>query len=42
MVTKSQKKNRNDNRTNNKKSANPITMEVDSNMNKPIRGLPKK
>lgn len=41
MPTKSEKKERNDNKTTNPKSANPITMDVDPNMNKPVRGLDK-
>jgi heme-binding NEAT domain protein len=40
MVSKSEKKKRNDNKTTNPKSANPITMDVDPNMHKPVRGLP--
>ncbi|WP_281418268.1 hypothetical protein [Clostridium simiarum] len=42
MPTKSEKKKRNDNKTKNSKSANPITMDVETNMNKPVRGLPNK
>jgi len=42
MPTKSEKKRKNDNRTTSQKSADPITMEVDPNMTKPVRGLPKK
>jgi|GEM_PF-853228 hypothetical protein len=42
MATKSEKKRRNDNKTTNPKSANPITMDTDSNMHKPVRGLPNK
>ena len=42
MAKKSEKKNRNDNKTNNSKTANPITMDTDSNMHKPVRGLPNK
>lgn len=41
MGIKSDKKKRNDNKSKNPKSANPITMEVDHNMHKPVRGLPK-
>ncbi|MEW9096582.1 MAG: hypothetical protein AB2417_15995 [Clostridiaceae bacterium] len=43
MATKGEKKRKNDNRTKDpkSKSANPITMEVDPNMNKPVRGLPE-
>lgn len=37
---KSEKKIRNDNKTTNTKSANPITLETDSSMHKPVRGLP--
>lgn len=40
METKSEKKNKNDNRTKNTKTANPITMKTDTNMHKPVRGLP--
>ena len=39
MPTKSERKKRNDNKTTNPKSANPITMDVDPNMKKPVRGL---
>lgn len=31
----------NDNKTTNKKKANPITMEVKSNASEPVKGLPK-
>lgn len=41
MATKGEKKKKNDNKTKNSKSANPITMDVEPNMNKPVRGLPK-
>ncbi|WP_278046670.1 hypothetical protein [Clostridium sp. DJ247] len=41
MSTKSEKKQRNDNKGKNSKTANPVTMEVDPNMRKPTRGLPK-
>lgn len=40
MATKSEKKKRNDNKGNNPKTANPITMDTDSDMKKPVRGLP--
>lgn len=40
MIIKSEKKNNNDNKTKNGKTSNPITMETDSNMHKPVRGLP--
>lgn len=39
MKAKAEKKNRNDNKTTNQKTSNPITGEVDSNMHKPVRGL---
>lgn len=42
MATKSENKRKNDNKTKNAKAANPITMETDSNMHKPVRGLPHK
>lgn len=42
MATKSEKKKRNDDRTTNPKTANPITMDTDTNMRKPVRGLPNK
>jgi len=42
MEFKSEKKKRNDNKTKNSKSANPITMETDPNMHSPVRGLPNK
>lgn len=42
MPTKSEKKEKNDNKTKNPKSANPITMDIDPDMSKPVRGLPKK
>lgn len=41
MPTKSEKKKKNDNKTNNPKVANPITMDTDTNMHKPVRGLSK-
>lgn len=42
MDTKSQKKKKNDNKTKNPKAANPITMDTESDMHKPVRGLPHK
>lgn len=42
MPTKSERKSKNDNKTQNTKTANPITMDTDSNMRKPVRGLPNK
>ena len=42
MQTKSEKEKKNDNKSQNTKSSNPITMETDSNMHKPVRGLPNK
>lgn len=41
MPKKSDKKRKNDNKTTNPKSANPITMETEPNMHKPVRGLPE-
>jgi hypothetical protein len=41
MAKKGERKKRNDNKTTNPKSSNPITMDVDSNMKKPVRGLPE-
>ena len=41
MSTKSERKKRNDNKGKNPKTANPITMDVDENMRKPVRGLPQ-
>lgn len=40
MDTKSQRKKKNDNKTKNPKSANPITMDTENDMHKPVRGLP--
>ena len=42
MSKKSEKKKKNDNKTTNQKSANPITMETDPKMQKPVRGLTNK
>lgn len=42
MTAKTEKKNRNVNKGKNQKTSNPITMETDSNMHKPVRGLPNK
>ena len=42
MPTKAEKERKNDNKGRNPKTANPITMDVDPNMNKPVRGLPEK
>lgn len=41
MATKSEKKRKNDNKTTNQKSANPITLDVDPDMKKPTKGLPR-
>lgn len=41
MDTKSEKKRKNDNETQNKKKANPITLDVKSDASEPVRGLPK-
>lgn len=40
MNKKSEKSRKNDNKTKNEKTSNPITGKVDPNMNKPVRGLP--
>jgi hypothetical protein len=40
MANKSEKKKRNDNKTTNPKTSNPITLDTDSSMKKPVRGLP--
>jgi hypothetical protein len=40
MSTKAEKKN--NNKGKNPKTANPITMDLDTNMSKPVRGLPNK
>lgn len=42
MNTKSEKKNKNDNKTKDSKSFNPITGKPDNDMHKPVRGLPDK
>ena len=42
MPTKGEKKKKNDNKGKNPKSANPITLDVDPNMHKPVRGVPEK
>lgn len=39
MSKKAERKRKNDNKTQNPKSANPITMDVDPDMKKPVRGL---
>ncbi len=41
MSKKPQQRTKNDNKTKNKKSANPITLETDSNMKGPVRGVPE-
>ncbi|WP_268906147.1 hypothetical protein [Clostridium hydrogenum] len=41
MGTKSENKKKNDNKTKNSKTANPITMDTDTNMHKPVKGLPR-
>jgi len=41
MSNKSAKKRRNDDKTYNQKSANPITLDVKSDATEPVRGLPK-
>jgi hypothetical protein len=42
MSIRSENKKRNDNKTTNTKSANPITLKTDPNMREPVKGLPKK
>ncbi len=42
MPSKSAKERKNDNKGSNPKTANPITMDTDNNMHKPVRGLPEK
>lgn len=42
MQSKTEKNKNNDNKSKNPKSTNPITMETDPNMHKPVRGLPNK
>jgi hypothetical protein len=42
MPTKTEKERKNDNKGRNPKTANPITMDVDPDMSKPVRGLPEK
>lgn len=39
MPDKNQKKKKSDNKGKNPKTANPITMDTDPNMKKPVRGL---
>jgi hypothetical protein len=41
MTSKSEKKRKNDNKTVNDKSANPITLDVKPNASEPVKGLPK-
>lgn len=41
MLTKGERKRKNDNKGNNEKTANPITKDVDPNMKKPVRGVPE-
>lgn len=40
MQTRGEKKS--NNKSKNPKTANPITMDTDSNMHKPVRGMPNK
>jgi hypothetical protein len=40
MAAKGEKKRRNDNKGTNPKTTNPITMDTDNDMKKPVRGLP--
>lgn len=42
MRAKSERERKNDNKGRNPKTANPITMDTDSDMHKPVRGLPNK
>jgi hypothetical protein len=42
MLAKAEKERKNDNKGRNPKTANPITMDVDPDMSKPVRGLPEK
>ena len=41
MAKNESNKNRKDNKSSNIKTENPITMELDKEMHKPARGLPK-
>lgn len=41
MLTKGEKRRKDDNKTKNPKTSNPITLDVDENKSKPVRGLPK-
>lgn len=41
MTNKKEKKAKNDNKTTNTKRANPITLDVEPDMSKPVRGLPR-
>ena len=41
VATKSERKQRNDNKTSNDKKADPITLNVKSDAREPVRGLPK-
>ncbi|MEG0773984.1 hypothetical protein [Clostridium sp.] len=41
MDKKSKKQNKDNNKSQNPKTANPITMDTDKNMRKPVRGLPE-
>lgn len=42
MPINSGKKSKNNTKGKNPKTANPITMDTDTNMHKPVRGLPTK
>jgi len=42
MKSTSEKKNCKSRKSNNPKTADPITMDTDTNMHKPVRGLPNK
>lgn len=41
MDKKSQKQNKDNKKSQNPKTANPITMDTEKNMRKPVRGLPE-
>jgi hypothetical protein len=42
MSRKEEKKKESINKGNNPKTANPITMDTDTHMHKPVRGMPEK
>lgn len=41
MTSKAERKRKNDNKTTNDKSADPITLQVKADAGEPVRGLPK-